>query len=246
MTEPTSRLGDMLRELSSAPNLREKLRVLRRSWAIVRDLSPDERERIAIALGASWTRQRLDRLLMADGVLGPGEALLSRAVDRLTDVKPGQLRRLADEIRDVDAAAVSDGLRDAPLELLGRDDTPPRAEPPLDRSSIRADVAPVSERGAAPDRSNDLPLIDGIGTGWAGRRAVSRLLTTRAIDDLDQALALVAHLDTPALQTWCLLDLIEHWPLDTDDLQRVLDAAPTDGARRRLERRHRRLATYSP
>ena len=63
------------------------------------------------------------------------------------------------------------------------------------------------------------------------------MIRTRSLDGVDEALGLVQHLVRPGQQTWCLADLIEYWELDAQDLDRVLQAAPTEVARRRLRRR---------
>ena len=80
-------------------------------------------------------------------------------------------------------------------------------------------------------------LVESLGGGWASRRALSRMIAAHSLDGVDEALHLVARLERPGQQAWCLADLIAHWQLDAAALERVLDAVPTDAARRRLARR---------
>lgn len=79
-------------------------------------------------------------------------------------------------------------------------------------------------------------LVAGLAPGWAGRRALQRLIRAGAYGSLDEALELVGLLPSPAQRTWCLLELAERTP----DLDRLLAAAPSPAARRRIERRARR------
>jgi len=80
-------------------------------------------------------------------------------------------------------------------------------------------------------------LVARLGGGWASRRALSRMIQARALEDLDEALALLAAVDSPVARIWCLGDLLDGWPLAAGEIERVLAAAPSEAARRRLERR---------
>lgn len=91
--------------------------------------------------------------------------------------------------------------------------------------------------GASLGRAGRGRLIASLGGGWASRRALTRMILGRSLDDLDEALGLITGLARPMQQTWCLVDLLEGWDLDADQVARVLAAAPTDAARRRLARR---------
>jgi hypothetical protein len=80
-------------------------------------------------------------------------------------------------------------------------------------------------------------LLLRLGGGWPARRAVSELIRSGSFDDLDEALASIERLDTPARRAWCLGDLLERGALDERAAERILAAAPSPAARRRLERR---------
>lgn len=91
--------------------------------------------------------------------------------------------------------------------------------------------------GAELGREGRARLVEALGGGWASRRALSRMIAAGALDDVAEALALIGRLTRTGQRIWCLADLVEHGRLDDDEVARVLDAAPTDAARRRLARR---------
>jgi outer membrane biosynthesis protein TonB len=91
--------------------------------------------------------------------------------------------------------------------------------------------------GATLGRAGRAALLESLGGGWASRRALTRMIRTRSLDGLDEALGLIRELVRPGQQAWCLADLIAHWELAPEEHQRILEAAPTDAARRRLARR---------
>ena len=47
-----------------------------------------------------------------------------------------------------------------------------------------------------------------------------------ALEGLDEALELATLLESDVQRAWCLGDLVQHWQLDNEQLNRVLDAAP--------------------
>lgn len=91
--------------------------------------------------------------------------------------------------------------------------------------------------GADLGREGRARLVESLGGGWASRRALSRMIAAGALEDLDEALHLIGRLTRQGQRIWCLADLIEKGGLDDESLGRVLEAAPTDAARRRLSRR---------
>ncbi len=68
------------------------------------------------------------------------------------------------------------------------------------------------------------------------------MIATGSLDDLDEALELITRLGHEGQRTWCLADLVEHWPLDAASVKRILFNAPSDAARRRLRNRCRNKA----
>ena len=68
------------------------------------------------------------------------------------------------------------------------------------------------------------------------------MVRSGAFEQLDEALELIATLENPSAEFWCLADLLETWDLTESDTQRLLVACPGAAGRRRLERRVRRRA----
>jgi hypothetical protein len=109
-------------------------------------------------------------------------------------------------------------------------------EPEQDRHSPNATIS----GGGAPDdpaRHERLQRLAAIGGGWRARRLLGLWIREQHLDDLDEALALAEQLVTASDFTWCLADIVQHWPLDDSELAAVLDAAPSASVRRRLQRR---------
>jgi len=98
---------------------------------------------------------------------------------------------------------------------------------------LRENPAGVAALGAA----GRAELVANLGPGWAARRAVSELIRGGVVTGVDESLGLIAQLDTPVRQSWCLGVLIDHVRLSAAERERVLEAAPTAAARRRLARR---------
>ncbi|MCP4039810.1 MAG: hypothetical protein GY733_22895, partial [bacterium] len=98
---------------------------------------------------------------------------------------------------------------------------------------LERDPAPGASDGAAGRSA----LLVSLGGGWASRRALSCMIRARTLDDLDEALQLTRQLARPGQRLWCLADLLEHWELADGQVDRILEQAPTDAARRRLSHR---------
>jgi hypothetical protein len=95
---------------------------------------------------------------------------------------------------------------------------------------LRQNPAGVAALGV----SGRAELVAKLGSGWASRRAVSELIRGGALTGVDESLRLIARLDTPARRSWCLGVLIDNVKLSAAERERVLEAAPTAAARRRL------------
>jgi hypothetical protein len=370
-------LEELLRALGHERSLRARLRVLGHSWQLLRQLSPAEREKVALRLGSSWAWSRLEKSFLRDGELDETEELVGRVFERLGDSDPAELRKLASMIRSGDRAGSQDLLlltlqealeeealavetapqpdpwpfpgqdlaapdlaagptRTAPVRQPAREqkakpaepeprppepvaqaareiepdpqplepvpqalEPDPRALEPTGRSgpervaSVSGALAsslarPVESAATQPavswlepasvDVHEDEPsdgssihpssaldgvdrlrslrslhadprvgadlgrqgrarLVESLGGGWASRRALSHMIASGGMNDLNEVLLLIAGLARPGHRTWCLADLIERGGLDATALERVLAAAPSDGARRRLARR---------
>ena len=71
---------------------------------------------------------------------------------------------------------------------------------------------------------------------WARRRALAAWLESGP-PDLGEALALIAELEGATGRSWCLGSLAANGPWTDPEWERIVAAAPTPAARRRLERR---------
>lgn len=331
-------LKDLLGELGDARGLRGRLRILARSFELLRNLTPADRERVALEVGSDWAWKQVERTFMKDGRLSEGEQVIRQAFETIGSADPAELRQAARRIRqrdtegleqaaietlerileedgalsedagEVDVAEAPDTIVDvalsnvateqeaegieqeaAPAEVpAASEPAPPEPAPttfrrlPNPGQPLSSPAPPKPPRPAAPDRPRpvrreatsppperapalDFPTsrqrlralrslrtpghaerlgsetrrrwIEGLAGNWAGRRALSAMIKDQAITDVDEALALIALLARDSDKLWCLIDWIETRPVEDADRTRILDAAPTPTARRRLERR---------
>jgi hypothetical protein len=96
-----------------------------------------------------------------------------------------------------------------------------------------------ADETVTPDELRRL-LDEAITPPWARRRAVSAWIEaggSGALASAEEALSLITELERPGDRTWCLASLAasRRWPRAA--WEKILDAAPTPTARRRLERR---------
>ncbi|MCP4201236.1 MAG: hypothetical protein GY769_04805 [bacterium] len=383
-----ARLEDLIRRLEAERGMGQKVRLLVGSWPLLRELSPQQRERVALAVGSRWALRHLEGMFGHPDKLSENQLRVQAIFERMSDADVNELRRLGEEIRQGGSSAARSrllgALEDAleeklaaeagtdvgrppppawlPATLLEELDEPARptrtaqpeqplppvppeipeqlgpvdepeeadspqpavaraelAEPGVDlerpeavdteptrttsegslelagaAATAAATAAPAAkisrpelvheaaespaegaqEEGAFEAASEEAPagrrhrdavtlsavdslralrrlasgetasspagraaMIASLGSGWAARRAVSSMIRSRSAADLDEALALIRSLASATEQTWCLGDLLQHWQLDDVGRERVLAAAPTEAARRRLARR---------
>ena len=107
--------------------------------------------------------------------------------------------------------------------------TPPEAaeSDPIEPTRSR-EVSSSAER---------LSSLQRVGFGWQGRRALSEMIRSHSVGGPGEALSLICRLESPHHRTWCLGDLVAHWDLQEADLEKVLEAAPSRAAGRRLGNR---------
>lgn len=123
------------------------------------------------------------------------------------------------------------------------------AMPPLPPSRVEARFEREPERAPSPDRRPENQaraerrrMMLAATAGWRRRRFLGEWIREGELESLDEALSLAALLESDAQHTWCLGDLVQHWPLEDDQLERVLAAAPSTSARTRLLTRYERAA----
>ena len=333
-------LKQLLGELESARGLRGRLRILARSFDLLRSLDRADRERVALRVGSDWAWKQIERAFMRDGRLSEGERVIQQAFETIGSADPAELREAARRIRardtegleqaavrtlerileeddelgadpaetereplpgidpaggeaphDLEAAIetvshaseeLGQGAEPAPPGPEGVTPPPPPAKrpplpspalppiptltpippiPPLGPAALEpspeATTGPPGPPSAGVERLRALRLLSsagsarelgrdgrrefvaGLGGSWATRRAISAMIESGALDDLDEVLSLLDLLDRDSRKTWCLIDLIVRGGLDLAERARVLEAAPNLVARRRIERRLR-------
>jgi len=327
------RLEGLIKRLKAERGMGRKVRLLAGAWPLLRELSPEERERVAVAVGSRWAWSNLAGMFGNAGELSEDQAQVKAMFERLGEADPQELRRLGKEIKKGGVAGVRSRLLDALEEAIdeeidverdlqepgaepeesgdpeisaeqsatteaarteqvldsqepagesARSSEPDRPEPqrlePLKPSTdevavlglpatveqVRVEEAPTDSRRrkavnlsaveslralrqlssgeSALSRAERAELIGSLGSGWAARRAVSSMIRSHSVTDLDEALALIRRLTSATQQVWCLGDLLQHWQLDGAGRGRVLAAAPTEVAKNRLARRAARAS----
>jgi hypothetical protein len=321
LAEP--QLQHLLKRLEAESGMRRKVRLLAGSWSVLQELSPQQRERVALAVGNQWAWRNIEGLFGNPKELSANERQVKDFFESLRFRDPAELRRVGREVREGEfggaRSRVMDALEDALEEETDAEDesqapveavpeprppapaAPPEApapvieveasepEPPEPELEQEVEPEPKPEPEQEPEDSvveltpvEDTPfvgyqeeaavlsaveslrvlrrlsdgrvsstpagraaMVGGLGSGWAARRAVTAIIRSHSVDDLGEALALIRGLPTAAQQIWCLGDLVQFWDLDDDERSRVLAAAPTESARRRLAHRER-LAVDHP
>lgn len=331
---PTPRtLDEFIETLRSQRGLHRKIRLLGHYWRQVRDLPPEDRQRVALALGSDAAWSHLEKLFAADGRLSEGEMTIKRALRRVGRAEPKELKILARRLRSGDYAEVGGDLLDAMSQALEdeagdaeaalitavegtpptaplntppddgvqpaeptadaapsdparevveipartdptamNDSKVPDAETPQPSSQSNAEVAavaaaphiapaltqfeeagpsrapspaappphPVEPEGSpmlAPQRARQMARLP---LGWRRRRLLRQWLDSGEVTGVDEALDLIAMLGSATAVNWALGDVIHGGLADDTNLDRVLAAAPSAGARRRLQRRYQR------
>lgn len=103
-------LQELLVALGRERNLRGRLRVLGHAWQLLRELSPPEREQVALRIGSNWAWKRVEKSFLRDGDLDEDEQRIGRIFERLGDSDPAELRAMASALREGDRDAAKDML----------------------------------------------------------------------------------------------------------------------------------------
>jgi len=161
---PIESLEELFALLGRERSLRGRLRVLSRAWALLRSLSPKDRERVAFRVGSDWAWKRIERAFLADGDLSEKEEIVGRAFRSLGNADPDDLRGMIATIRSGDfddrkdllvstlaqaleeEVAAGEALREDSLEAAARDALAERtsdAESPEESPDAHRDEAPA-------------------------------------------------------------------------------------------------------
>ena len=222
-------------------------------------LSEEERAakqlaREAAAAGEALREAEVEETLaeeVLEEAVGNEPTPLSEAVERAENVVASALARPVEEPAPPPAPKpqpVIPRVVPAPAQDGMKPDSPPphTSEPSIalaadgngaDRLRVLRALQRSPRPGSDLGRAGRAALVASLGGGWASRRALSRMIRTHSLDGVDEAVHLARTLARPGQQAWCLGDLIAYWELDPGDLDRILEAAPTDAARRRLAHR---------
>jgi hypothetical protein len=165
--EAIQNLEELLRALGAERNLRGRLRVVGRAWELLKQLSPVEREKVALRLGSSWAWKRLEKSFLADGTLSESESMIGRIFDRMGDADPNELRELAKTVRSGDKARMKDLLLmtlEEALEEEAEDEEAQRteAEPALDTEETDLDVEELPLEQAPPAEAHEPEVVESV------------------------------------------------------------------------------------
>ena len=320
--------SELLQRLDGESGMRRKVRLLAGSWSLLRELSAEQRQQLALAVGNRWAWRNIETLFGNSRQLSDNQREVKEFFESMRETDPRELRTIGREIKDGNFATVQSRVMGALEEALeeeidSEDNLPEPVEPvpepsrpapeePGERPSVaptpaepeespiaQPAVARPEERDPTPElepkpqpepaditfeqnlvedapfydnrrdatalsgvdslrllrrlssgqisstRAGRAAMVGSLASGWAARRAVSSIIRSHSVADVDEALALIRRLPTATQQTWCLGDLVQHWDLDDDARGRVLAAAPTESVRSRLALRAR-LAVDRP
>ena len=148
---PFADVEGLLRALAKERSLRGRLRVLGRSWKMLRSLPPVDRERVALRLGSKWAWKRVEKAFLKDGELSENEQLVGRAFERMGGADPTELRKLARTIREGDSESARDLLMLTLTEAL---------EEEADEEEARPTPAPPPRAAEAQEPEEPEPLVD--------------------------------------------------------------------------------------
>ena len=89
-----------------------KVRLLARSWPLLRELSPQQRERVALAVGSGWASRNLEGMFGHPEEQSDNQRQVKAIFERMRDADPNELRRLGKEMK-------KGGVSQAKSRLLG-------------------------------------------------------------------------------------------------------------------------------
>lgn len=112
------RLEQLIKRLEAEPLMGGKVRVLSGSWPLLRELSPRQRKRVALAVGSRWGWRNLERLFGPPGKLSDNQSKVKSIFDRMRDADPEELRQLGKEIKKGGFAGAQNRLLGALEEVL--------------------------------------------------------------------------------------------------------------------------------
>jgi hypothetical protein len=137
-------LGRLLNELRRVSSPLARMKLLARGWRSIQRLGPGERRKLAKHVGVEGAENLIERMAVQKGRVGP--ALIQRALDKVRESDPGQLKELLHGLRDpVRRGAILERGVDALADEL----IEPEPEPIEEREyPAAAEATPHSEQPA--------------------------------------------------------------------------------------------------
>jgi len=134
--------SELIVRLDGESGMRRKVRVLASSWSLLRELSPQQRERLALAIGNRWAWRNIESLFGNTGELSENQRQVKAFFDDLRGTEPEELREIGKQIREGEFTAAKSRLLDAVGEALEEESEPE------DDSQGAVEAEPESRREA--------------------------------------------------------------------------------------------------
>jgi hypothetical protein len=144
-------LGRLLNELKRVSSPLQRMKLLARGWRSIQRLSPGQRRALAKHVGVDGAENLIERMAVQKGRVGP--ALMQRALDKVRESDPGQLKELLRGLRDPvrRGAILERGIDKLTDSLAGPEPEPePEPEPPPPPEPA-LETAPAPEPEAEPE-----------------------------------------------------------------------------------------------
>lgn len=143
-------LEQLIRRLEAERGMARKVRLLVGSWPLLFELSPQERERVALAVGSRWALRNLEGMFGRAGAPSDSQLKVKAIFESLRGADPEQLRKLGKEIKNGGFAGAQSRLlgtlEDALEGKIAAEDDSQRPGPVL------IDAAETFEPGTSPTR----------------------------------------------------------------------------------------------
>jgi hypothetical protein len=124
-------LGRLLNELKRVSSPLQRMKLLARGWRSIQRLSPGQRRALAKHVGVDGAENLIERMALQKGRVGP--ALMQRALDKVRESDPGQLKELLRGLRDpVRRGAILERGIDTFADSLAGPEPEPEQEPELE------------------------------------------------------------------------------------------------------------------
>ena len=94
--------------------------------------------------------------------------------------------------------------------------------------------------GANLDADEVTAVTGSFPDGWGRRRALAMILRSGSPAGLDQAMRLIAELESSTHRRWCMTALVEGRSLEPDEIERLSELSPSPATTRRLRAAGRR------